>query len=194
MHRIELVLAIVTISCAALAQGVSSPASDNPTLTHLFEVDQAARQGKDIDWSKLRVEDEDRRQQVRRMLDAGEVKTGGDYFHAALVFQHGAQPEDYLLAHILAVNSVILGDRDARWLAAATLDRYLNRTGKSQVFGTQFGPTKEGPLGQLPMDPNVLSDSIRTLNCVIPLPEQKKRIDDFKNKAPFQSTSIKNCP
>ena len=82
MHRIELVLAIVTMSCAALAQGVSSPASDNPTLTHLFEVDQAARQGKDIDWSKLRVEDEDRRQQVRRMLDAGEVKTGVDHFHA----------------------------------------------------------------------------------------------------------------
>jgi hypothetical protein len=54
----------VTISCAALAQGVSLSASDNPTLTHLFEVDQAARQGKDIDWSKLRVEDEDRRLRI----------------------------------------------------------------------------------------------------------------------------------
>lgn len=127
------------------------------------------------------------------MLNAGEVRTATDYFHAALIFQHGADPEDYLLAHVLAVNSVILGNRDARWLAAATLDRYLNRIGKPQVFGTQFGPTKDTPLDQLPINPELLSDSTRVLNCVVPLPEQKKIIDGLKNKAPFKSTSIKNC-
>jgi hypothetical protein len=194
MHRIVHLLAVSTIACMALAQRPSSTSLDNPSLTNLFESDQSARRGDKISWQEVWQEDEDRRKQVRVMLNAGEVRTATDYFHAALVFQHGAEPEDYLLAHILAVNSVILGDRDARWLAAATLDRYLNRTGKPQVFGTQFGPTKDAPLDQLPINAALLSDSTRTLNCVIPLPEQKKMIEGLKNKAPFQSTSIKNCP
>jgi hypothetical protein len=34
-------------------------------------------------------------------------------------------------------------DLDARWIAAATLDRYLQRIGQPQVFGTQFSSTME---------------------------------------------------
>jgi hypothetical protein len=30
------------------------------------------------------------------------------------------------------------GDREARWIAAATLDRYLTTVGKAQIYGTQF--------------------------------------------------------
>src|ERR1700761_8754136 len=118
MHRIVHLLAVSTIACMALAQRPSSASLDNPSLTNLFESDQSARRGDKISWQEVRQEDEDRRKQVRVMLNAGEVRTATDCFHAALVFQHGTEPEDYLLAHILAVNSVILGDRDARWLAA----------------------------------------------------------------------------
>jgi hypothetical protein len=84
---------------------------------------------------------------------------------------------------------LILGNQNARWLAAATLDRYLNRTGKPQVFGTQFGPTKDAPMGQLPMNPDLLSDSVRVLNCVVPLSEQKSIVEGLKNKAPLRSTN-----
>jgi hypothetical protein len=90
------------------------PKADNNKLTELFQVDQAARQGKNIDWTKLRGEDEVRRQEVHRMLDECEVRTAADYFHAALIYQHGQPPEDYLRAHALAVNSIILGNQNAR--------------------------------------------------------------------------------
>lgn len=214
MKRIASFLIASTLACTALAQQPTSASLpspplvqqsspiptaspqqvDNSALTELFKTDQAARQGKSVDWAKVRPADEERRKQVRQMLDSGEVRTAADYFHAALVFQHGAVPEDFLLAHILAVNSIILGNRDARWLAAATLDRYLTQTGKLQVFGTQFGPAKDAPFDKLPMDKQLLSDSTRTLNCVIPLADQEKDVEDLKNGKPLVGTSIKHCP
>jgi len=193
MNRIVPLLIASTWACTAIAQQASPSSTENSALTQLFKVDQAARQGRDVDWTKLRAEDEERRKQVRHMLDAGEVRTAADYFHAALVFQHGEVPEDYLLAHILAGNAVILGNRDARWLSAATLDRYLNRTGKPQVFGTQFGPTRDAPLGQLPMKADLLSDNVRLLNCVIPLAEQEGIVEGLKNKGPLKGTGVRNC-
>jgi hypothetical protein len=89
-----------------------------------------------------------RRRQVRAMLAQGEVKTGDDFHDAALLFQHGEDADDYLLAHVLAVEAVIRGDDRSKWMVAATLDRYLQMIGKAQVFGTQY-----------PLDPNVPSDS-----------------------------------
>jgi hypothetical protein len=194
MNKTVLLLIASMWACTATAQQAPPSPSENSALTQLFKVEQAARQGKDVDWTKLRVEDEERRKEVRHMLDAGEVRTAADYFHAALVFQHGEVPEDYLLAHILAGNAVILGDRNARWLSAATLDRYLSRTGKPQVFGTQFGPTKDAPLGQLPMKADLLSDNVRLLNCVIPLAEQEHVVEDLKNKGELKGTGVRNCP
>ena len=105
------------------------PAGDNAALTSLFTVDQSAREGNHIDWGKLIQEDEQRRQQVHHMLDTGEVRTGNDFFHAAMIFQHGQNPDEYLLAHILAMDAVAQGSKEARWLAAATLDRYLLSSG-----------------------------------------------------------------
>jgi hypothetical protein len=43
---------------------------------------------------------------VRELLDQGKLLTGKDYEHAAGIFQHGAQPDDFLLAHLLAVTAV----------------------------------------------------------------------------------------
>jgi hypothetical protein len=45
------------------------------------------------------------------------------------------------------------GDVDARWLAAATLDRFLQRLGQPQVLGTQFSSKMENRQQTWTMEP-----------------------------------------
>ena len=79
-----------------------------------------------------------RRKRVHKLLASGKLSTGPDFHDAAFIYQHGNEPDDYLLAHLLAMTSVAKGDLDSRWIAAATLDRYLQAIGQPQVFGTQY--------------------------------------------------------
>jgi hypothetical protein len=82
--------------------------------------------------------DAERRKKVRALLAAGQVISALDFHDAAFIFQHGESPDDYLLAHILAIAAVVKGDSSSKWIAAATLDRYLQVIGQQQVFGTQY--------------------------------------------------------
>ena len=76
--------------------------------------------------SKARLDkrDVERRNRVKRLLDSGAVRTGSDYWVAAMIFHHGSKPDDFLLAHVLACVA-ISKEINSRWLAAATLDRFL---------------------------------------------------------------------
>ena len=105
--------------------------------------------------------------QARNLLRRGLVQTGVDNRDAAWLFQHGENPKDYLLAHVLAVRAMALGETTASWIAAATLDRYLQSIGKEQIFGTQYsagaisgpnGGAKSAPSStrtQAPFDPTL---------------------------------------
>jgi len=75
----------------------------------MFTVDQKARESDHVDWAKLTKDDEQRRNDLRQMLSVGGVRTGNDYFHAAMIFQHGQNPDEYLMAHVLAMDAVALG-------------------------------------------------------------------------------------
>lgn len=167
--------------------------ADNAKLTDLFNLDQAVRQGKNVDWVKLSADDEKRRKEVHRMLDGGEVRTGGDYFHAALIFQHGQTPDDYLLAHVLAVDAISLGEKSARWLSAATLDRYLRSIWQPQIYGTQFQGGDGYPWTQEPIKSSLASDSIRAVVCVVPYAEQQRVLSEAKNSGKLESTGVPNC-
>jgi hypothetical protein len=173
----------------------SGQTTDNARLTQFFNADQSSRHGKDIDWKKVAAEDEIRRQEVHHLLESGEVRTASDYFHAALVYQHGQRPEDFLLAHVLAVNAISLGDRNARWLVAATLDRYLLANSQSQIYGTQFEsiPGKNDSWMHRTMNGTLITDSMRSVLCVFPLEGQQKILDEVKSSGNFRSTSIPNC-
>ena len=188
------VFALIVISMVA-SMAFAQPINDNAQLTSLFTTDQAARHDKNIDWAKLNLEDQQRRVQLRRMLKDGQVRTANDYFHASLILQHGRQPDDYLLAHVLAVNAVSLGNRDARWLAAATLDRYLRSLSQPQIYGTQFKSTaaQSGSWTQQDMNPSLLSDSLRAASCVVPLAQQRTIIDEANHGGELRSTSIDDC-
>ena len=62
-------------------------------------------------------------EKVKKLLDTGKLVTGEDFECAAFVFQHGVRPEDYLMAHILAMTALVRGNAKARWISAATLDQ-----------------------------------------------------------------------
>jgi len=90
------------------------------------------------DWERVSRRDAERRKRVRQMIDQGEARTGKDFERAAMVFQHGDTSDDILFAHVLAVTAIGKGNPGARWLAAASPDRYLHRIGQPQIYGTQF--------------------------------------------------------
>ena len=114
---------------------------DNSRLQELYLGDQKDRE--QVYHSKARVDDLSSRDKLRRelvyeMMSQGALKTPLDLYHAAVILQHGALPKDFLAAHRLAVLSAVSGHRPARWLLAASLDRYLVASERPQIYGTQF--------------------------------------------------------
>ena len=148
----------------------------NPEMIRIFDQDQAARQDvTKIDWAIVAREDEKRRQRTKQLLDTGKLRSGEDFFHAAFIYQHGGKPDDYLMAHTLATISAAKGWRNAAWIAAATLDRYLQNVGQRQIYGTQYQtPPGSGPT-QEPYNRMLISDLLRAAMGVPPIAEQEER-------------------
>jgi hypothetical protein len=107
-----------------------------------------------------------------------------------MVFQHSVTPRDLLFAHILAVSSAKRGFNQGIWLAAASLNRYLQAFKQPQVFGTQFHTQSNGPDTQDPYDQYLLSDELRADWCVAPISEQVKILADLKAGKPFRSARL----
>ncbi len=115
----------------------------NPEMEKIFAEDQEYRHS----WAEFRAheklvaeQDKHHRQRVRKLLDRGALHSAPDFARAAFVFQHGETPDDYLLAHTLAIVAMALGDRNSSWIATATLDRYLQAIKQPQIYGTQMPP------------------------------------------------------
>lgn len=126
---------------------------------------------------------------------------GEDYYYAAYLFQHGQKPDDFLFAHVLATEAVALGYTRAKWISAATLDRYLQTIGQKQIFGTQYLGENYAYYLEHQRDPDVLEkfkkmgdqqtlgpynsqmvpDSIRAEFCVPPLAAQQQHVADVKS-------------
>lgn len=152
----------------------------NSEMAVIFEADQAARRrepGREIDWMAVQLSDRDRRQRVDELLEAGQLSSGEDYYRAAFIFQHGDQASDYLKAHALAIAAMARGNSRADWIAAATLDRYLQAIGQPQVYGTQFSH-REGHWTQEPYERELLTDAVREANSVPDLVAQQKQVHE----------------
>lgn len=160
----------------------TSQRPSDPEMTAIFEDDQAARTpSKNIDWKALGAADEARRVQTQALLDAGRLRSGDDFYHAAFIFQHGSKPGDYLKAHALALIAAARGKSAATWIAAATLDRYLQSIGQPQIYGTQF-QNKDGKWTQAPYQEDLLSDAMRRASRVPPLSEQEAQRLEFEKQ------------
>ena len=148
----------------------AAPVEDNPEMAAILAADQAVRQdlaavlaGGREGALRIHAADAVRRQQVRVLLDADALRTATDLYSAALVFQHGDTAEDYLLAHTLAVAALGEGSTESPWLAAATLDRYLQKVGQPQIYGTQTMMRRGEPPTREPFDHALVPDSIRSV-------------------------------
>lgn len=153
--------------------------SDTPNaeMKTIYDEDQRVRTEKDIDWSVVSKSDAERRTQTRKLLGGGALHTGKDYEEAAFVFQHGDSPQNYLLAHTLAMVAVTKGDATAIWIAAATLDRYLENIKQKQIFGTQYSTDAQKHWTQEPYDRDLISDALRAQLAV---PSQAMQSEQLK--------------
>lgn len=145
-------------------------ASINHELRKIYQADQDDRRaGPAIDWKVVGPRDTMRMKRVRELASKGALKHSADFLHAAFVFQHGDKPEHFLQAHRWALRAAELDqfNKSARWLACAAEDRWLQSTGKAQVWGTQFGP--QG-IAQ-PFDRSAKTDAQRTAMGVPTLAE-----------------------
>jgi len=174
-------MALFSAACLDLGLANSqstAPQSSKSALHRIYDEDQENR---NEDARRLL------RSEVRQLVAEDKVQTGEDYYYAAFIFQHGQKSEDYLYAHVLAVTALGKGFSPAKWLCAATLDRYLRSIKQPQIFGTQFG---NGPAvyDMSPYDKDLLSDKIREVWCVASYTTQLKISDDLKANKEFTST------
>jgi len=158
--------------------------SDAPSaeMKAIFDEDQRVRSAEHIDWRAVGATDTERRGQTRKLLAAGALHTGKDFEEAAFVFQHGDSPQDYLLAHTLAMVAVSKGGATAIWIAAATLDRYLEKIGQKQVFGTQFSSDPRSKWTQEPYDRELVSDALRRQLGVPPQSVQAEQLKAYRKE------------
>lgn len=178
----HIVLALSLLAC--VVANAAEPTS-NDLLRELKNEDQSARStgGSAIDWSKVSQEDAERRKKVVELLRSGEVKSGDDYFNAALIFQHGNSADDIRLAYALANISSVLKpeNKTAKWLSAAAWDRIMMRLNKPQWYGTQFiglGTPRKFELYKI--DESAVSDEDRMAMGVPTLEESKARAAKMK--------------
>jgi hypothetical protein len=152
-----------------------------------------------LDLVTLQKRDAERRQRVRGLMSAGKLTTAQDFHDAAYIFQHGQEPGNYLLAHILAVEAVVKGDASSKWISAATLDRYLQAIEQPQVFGTQYSDRdfafmvkhrddpeaikthkREPGMTQQPYDEKLIPDALRLDFCVQNRAQQDLNLKEFE--------------
>jgi|SRR5688572_2996476 len=155
----------------------------NVELINLYEQDQSDRSGSvEKMHPALEQRDAERRKRVLELLGQGSVHTADDYFHAAMIFQHGEAVADIERAHQLALQAIAVdpGHKNARWLAAASEDRVLMYRDKPQRWGTQFKRI-DGQWKLWPVDP-ATTDADRAKWGVPTLAEQEIRERELNSR------------
>lgn len=227
--KIFVTLCLLSVPALAASQ---QPGSTPPTLRALFVQDQRDRGATLADdgvsmlskaeaaklphyeWPAITKRDEERRAAAKAILAKESAPTGEEMYYAAFIFQHGQASDDYLLAHIFATEAVVLGYTKAKWISAATLDRYLQSVGQKQVFGTQYSDEKFAYYRQHrnspdlaeklksigdqqtlePYDEELIPDTARATFCVPPLAAQQKYIEDSRaGKTPADLPRLADC-
>ncbi|CAM3579563.1 hypothetical protein DESA109040_16995 [Deinococcus saxicola] len=177
--------------------GMTFDAAASVQMAEIFASDQAARSGSPgaIDWNTVAREDRERREQTLKLLQSGRLSTPADFVGAAFLFQHGDCPAAYELANKLAAQAIAAGERPggtlhstARWIYAATYDRWQRSLGKPQKYGTQYLSMGQGCNFKLePYDP-ATTDAERADYEVPTLEEALARADQFNAECESRQT------
>ncbi|WP_263380747.1 hypothetical protein [Granulicella paludicola] len=178
------VMLFVSFLSSSLAWG------QTPLLKQLVQEDQDSRMGKSVTRS-----DQDRIKLVLELIAKGSLKGPQDQFDAALVLQHtpltlcdgklvSMSADNYLMAHYLFISAYEGGYKDARYLIAASIDRYLSFTEGYQKYGTnRVNNQVTGKEELVPIDRKT-TDEERAKYGVPPLSELLKQ---FPEQAPAKT-------
>jgi hypothetical protein len=128
------------------------------------------------EWPRVRAADLERRTRISTLVAAGCLSTAADYGSAALIFQHGDAPEDYLQARSLAERAVALGDPSKKDLVALAVDRYLVSTTHKQLFGSQSFRLGDDPCWCLHQVESTFPDDHRVDYVGRTLEQQRDRV------------------
>ena len=173
----------VTVTRPADIEALSE-AEVSGELARLFTEDQADRMADPIDWEVVQPRDKARLARIKQLYRGQKLQTGLDYFHAAMVLQHAHDTDDYLLAHEFCVVAISKGVERAKWLAAASEDRFLVNSGRLQRFGTQYQvDSATGRWSLQEVGPGV-EDSLRSALNVPPLLRAQTHADEMNERLP----------
>ena len=193
--RLVLVLWLFAAAgCASSPGRTAEGATDNAVLARAYAEDQADSERAAFvyeDGSAMSLDDLRQRlphmppelaDDVRRLvavdsvLAAGGARTAADFYHAAMIYQHGADTTSYRRAHDLARRAVELDPdhADAKWLTAASWDRYLDGAGRPQWYGTQYR-CEDGLRRLLPVEEGRVTDEERRALGVPTLAEARAK-------------------
>lgn len=134
------------------------------------------------EYADLRRRDRLRRERALSILSQIADPDSSDLFHAAWLFNHGDEPEEARLAHEMASRSAVSGHADAKWLAAASFDRWCMYRGSRQKYGTQIVPDGTG-YRVWDVDPET-TDEERAVFGVPSLEELKRRAERLSTESP----------
>jgi hypothetical protein len=177
-------MAVAVVGTAVAREAQAPPPADSGEMTRMFQEDQDDRKPglHGIDWAVVKPRDDARLARTRELYASGALRTGADWWHAALILQHSSDADDYLLAHEMSVAAVVRGEENARWLVAATEDRFLMKIGRKQRFGTQYEPADEpGKYRVAATDPQV-TDELRAVLGTPSLAEARATASRFDKK------------
>jgi hypothetical protein len=162
----------------------------NKELRSLYETDKQERvnqpKANTPEYKAMRARDLQRREQVMLIAAASGLQTAEDYYHAAHIMNHGDTIDDARHAHMFALRSSESGYGPARWLAAASYDRWQMYQGKPQKYGTNYVfDGYEDPLWEV--DPEI-TDEERAQWDVPPLGEQFRKAQEAnRHKRPMSA-------
>ena len=179
MKSLTITYVAIGLAILATAQQASTPVNEVHQLYTQDQADRGVGPAKSLPWEHIDPRDRSRRIRVHELLESNQLKTAEDFHDAAFIYQHGHDPEDYLLAHVLAMVAVQKGDTKSFWISAATLDRYLQTVGQPQVFGTQYNNHDDSPYTQAPYNRDLVPDQLRALFCVPDTEQQRKNVAAF---------------
>jgi hypothetical protein len=164
-------------------------------LLSLYEADRQERvnqpKANTTEYKAMRARDLQRRERVMELASAGALQSAQDYFRAAQIMNHGDTPADARSAHLFALRSTEMGHRPARWLAAASYDRWQMYQGKPQKYGTNY--VFDGNRDRLrDVDPETTDDE-RAAWDVPPLAEQIRKAEEAnRHKIPMSENERKD--
>lgn len=173
-------LFLFTYGFAGQARAADPPA-DNPRLVAIYAEDQSDR----VDWNNHKItaerlleKDEQRRADVLALLTAGQLRTGHDFFSAAVVFHHGQTLDHYRMATSLAWLGMTLdpSNKDHLYMVASSWDRFMLKQNRPQWYGTKCVYESGRPTALYPADEAAVTDEDRARFDLKPLAVMRSQL------------------